>query len=172
MAEKEIYLAGGCYWGVEKFMSSLKGVTNTQVGFANGTVEAPTYRQVCQEPTGHAETVRVTYDGGVLPLPTLLGLFYRIIDPTAFQRQGGDAGSQYRTGVYYTDGADAPVVASSLAALAATLDKPLAVEQGPLRCFYPAEEAHQHYLDKNPGGYCHVPWEMIRWAAQFDPEKA
>lgn len=171
MAIKEIYLAGGCYWGVEKFMRSLKGVTDTEVGFANGTVEAPTYRQVCQDHTGHAETVRVRYDPAVLPLPLLLRLFYRIIDPTAVERQGGDVGNQYRTGVYYADPADAPVVEASLAALADALDKPLAVEHGPLRCFYPAEEAHQDYLDKNPAGYCHVPWAMIRWAATFDPGK-
>lgn len=171
MAIREIYLAGGCYWGVEKFMASLKGVTDTEVGFANGSVEAPTYRQVCRDHTGHAETVRVRYDAAVLPLPLLLSLFYRIIDPTSVERQGTDVGNQYRTGVYYTDPADAPVVEASLAALAATLDKPLAVEQGPLKCFYPAEDAHQDYLDKNPGGYCHVPWDMIRWAATFDPEK-
>lgn len=163
---KEIYLAGGCYWGVEKFMSVLRGVTETEVGFANGHVEAPTYRQVCDTPTGHAETVRVVYDEAILPLGRLLSLFYRVIDPTSFEKQGGDVGNQYRTGVYYTDQADCPVIEASLAELAGKYNAPIVVECLPLDCFYPAEEYHQKYLDKNPNGYCHVPWELIRWARE------
>ncbi len=166
---KRIYLAGGCYWGVEKYVSCIRGVAQTQVGFANGTVANPTYWQVCQNDTGHAETVLVDYDPAVLPLDKLLALFYRIIDPTAVDRQGGDVGRQYRTGVYYTDPADGQIAQASLEALASRLDKPLAVECCPLGCFYPAEQAHQHYLDKTPGGYCHVPFALIDWVKTVDP---
>lgn len=170
MEMKEIYLAGGCYWGVEAFIGALKGVRETQVGFANGCVAAPSYRQVCDTPTGHAETVRVVYDPDVLPLPRLLTLFYRIIDPTAFERQGGDVGNQYRTGIYYTDDGDRPVIEASLAELAGRCDAPILVECQPLACFYPAEEDHQQYLAKNPGGYCHVPLALIRWARETGGE--
>ena len=114
MDTKEIYLAGGCYWGVEKYISQIKGVLQTDVGFANGDVDAPTYQQVRYENTGHAETVRVLYDPQVLSLPVLLKLFYKIIDPTSVDRQGEDVGHQYRTGVYHTDPADQPIIAQSL----------------------------------------------------------
>ena len=159
---KTIYLAGGCYWGVEKYMQNIPGVRETEVGFANGDTENPTYQQVRYENTGHAETVRVVYDEAVLPLDKLLRLFFRIIDPVSVDRQGEDVGHQYRTGVYHENDADAAVVAAELAALEAKVGQPLAVEACPLRHFYPAEEYHQKYLDKNPGGYCHVPWAAIR----------
>ncbi len=167
---REIYLAGGCYWGAEKYLASLKGVAETEVGFANGTAVSPSYEQVKHGGTGHAETVRVRYDETVIPLPSLLRLFFRIIDPTSVNRQGHDVGEQYRTGIYWTDPADEAVVRAELAELQKTWDVPLAVEALPLRCFYTAEEYHQKYLDKNPGGYCHVPWEAIRWAAGIDPK--
>ena len=166
---RTIYLAGGCYWGAEKFIASLRGVAETEVGFANGNTEHPNYEQVKHENTGHAETVRVVYDEAKLPLPVLLRLFFRIIDPTSVDQQGHDVGHQYRTGIYWTDAADEPIVREELAKLQAQVEKPLAVEALPLENFYPAEEYHQKYLDKNPGGYCHVPWEMIRWAASIDP---
>lgn len=171
MSEREIYLAGGCYWGVEKYMASLKGVKETTVGFANGRADivAPTYEQVRYENTGHAETVRVLYDPAVLPLKALLRLFYKIIDPTSVDRQGGDVGHQYRTGVYYTDSLDLPVIQASLQELEAQTGAPLAVEALPLEHFWPAEEYHQKYLDKNPTGYCHVPLDLIRWAQTADP---
>lgn len=168
MTLRTIYLAGGCYWGMEKFMSVLRGVTETEVGFANGHADSPSYRQVCDTDTGHAETVRVLYDADVLPLEKLLMLFYKVIDPTSFERQGGDVGNQYRTGIYYTDEADRPVIEASLAVLAQQYEAPIVVECLPLRCFYPAEEYHQKYLDKNPDGYCHVPWALIQWAREAD----
>ena len=158
---KTIYLTGGCYWGVEKYMQNIPGVAQTEVGFANGDTENPTYQQVRYENTGHAETVRVVYDEAVLPLEKLLRLFFRIIDPVSVDRQGEDVGHQYRTGVYYENEADARVVAAELAKLEAQVGQPLAVEACPLCHFYLAEEYHQKYLDKNPGGYCHVPWAAI-----------
>ncbi len=152
----EIYLAGGCFWGMEKYLASVHGVLETQVGYANGKTENPTYQEVCHNDTGHAETVRVAYDPTVVPLSFLLSLYFEAIDPVSINRQGGDKGTQYRTGIYYTDVADRPVAEASLKALQARLSDPVATELAPLANFWPAEEYHQKYLDKNPTGYCHI----------------
>ena len=116
-----------------------------------------------QGDTGHAETVRVVYDADALPLEKLLRLFLRIIDPTSFEQQGEDIGNQYRTGISWTDAADEAVVRAELDKLQPRYAAPIVVEACPLDCFYPAEEYHQKYLDKTPGGYCHVPWDAIDW---------
>ena len=165
----EIYLAGGCFWGAEKYLASIRGVQETCVGYANGHTERPSYEQVKHEHTGHAETVRVIFDDEQLKLETLLSLFYLSIDPTSVDRQGGDIGHQYRTGVYYTNAADETVIRASLARLQARLGQPVAVECEPLAQFFDAETYHQKYLDKNPGGYCHVPFAQIRWVRTVDP---
>ena len=167
--EKVIYLAGGCYWGVEKYISNLKGILETTVGFANGNTHSPTYQQVRYENTGHAETVKVVYDSDIIPLRALLRLFYKIIDPTSLDRQGEDVGHQYRTGVYFTDPDDSSIISETLAELEAAIGKEIVVEACPLEHFYDAEEYHQKYLDKNPGGYCHVPFGLINWAKTVDP---
>lgn len=166
---KEIYLAGGCYWGVEKFVSNIKGVISTEVGFANGNTEAPTYHQVRYEGTGHAETVHVVYDPAVLPLKALLNLFFLIIDPTSVDKQGEDVGHQYRTGIYFESEEDRKTAREALDALGARLGAEIAVECEPLVKFWTAEEYHQKYLDKNPGGYCHVPLAKIEWVKTVDP---
>ncbi len=165
MLQKTIYLAGGCYWGVQRYMDVIRGVLETEVGFANGDTEAPTYEQVKHENTGHAETVRVLYDADRLPLAILLKLFFEIIDPVAVDHQGEDFGHQYRTGIYWTDLADEAEVRHALSLLEKSVGKPLAVEACALKHFYPAEEYHQKYLVKNPSGYCHVNLEAIRRAA-------
>lgn len=169
MNKRTIYLAGGCYWGTEKYTANIAGVLSTQVGFANGHLQAPAYAQVKKGDTGHAETVCVDYDADVLPLAALLRLFFRIIDPTSFERQGEDEGNQYRTGIYWVNAEDEAVVRAELSTLQAQYDLPLKVEALELACFYPAEEYHQKYLDKNPSGYCHVPWAMINWVKDVDP---
>lgn len=153
---KEIYLAGGCFWGVEKYLALIDGVVETEVGYANGNTANPTYEEVCRRGTGHAETVRVKYDSDKIDLAFLLDQYYEIIDPTSVDRQGGDIGTQYRTGVYYTDEADLPVIKRSLAELQKTCQEPLAIEAKPLENYYRAEEYHQKYLEKNPAGYCHI----------------
>ena len=163
---REIYLAGGCFWGTEKYMASVPGVLDTQVGYANGKTANPTYEEVCHRNTGHAETVKVVYDTGKLPLPFLLELYYECIDPTSLNRQGGDKGTQYRTGVYYKKPEDEQVIRDSLNKLQGRLEKPVAVECLPLDNYYPAEEYHQKYLDKNPDGYCHIGKAKIEKAAQ------
>ena len=160
----EIYLAGGCFWGLEKYIGSIRGVTGTQAGYANGTKADATYEEVCHG-SGHAEAVKVVYDPEVLPLSFLLSLFYEAIDPTSVNKQGNDKGIQYRTGIYYTDADDRPLVEKSLAELQERLGKPVAIESGPLENFCPAEAYHQQYLDKNPGGYCHIGAAAFKKAA-------
>lgn len=125
-------------------------------GYANSSIANPTYRQVCTGQTGAAETVKVDYDDMAVGLSDLLTLYFKSIDPTAVNHQGGDYGTQYRTGIYYTSAADQSVVEAMLSTLQRRYSRPLAVESGPLINFYPAEEYHQDYLEKNPGGYCHV----------------
>ena len=161
---KEIWLAGGCFWGTEHYLSLLDGVVKTDVGYANGRTKNPTYRQVCSEDTGFAEAVHVVYDPAVLPLEKLLDYYFLSIDPTAVNRQGGDVGTQYRTGIYYTDAADEPLIAEKLKTQQKQRDKRLAVEVKPLENYYLAENDHQAYLDKNPGGYCHIPGVLFQLA--------
>lgn len=155
--EKEIYLAGGCFWGAEHFLKRIHGVTFTQTGFAQGSVEAPSYKEVYTDNTGHAETVLVKYDPEQLSLAFLLEMYFKAIDPLSVNKQGEDCGTRYRTGIYYTDPADLPVIRYIYEGEEKKAGEPLAVEVEPLRCYYPAEEYHQAYLDKNPDGYCHLP---------------
>lgn len=166
MNTKEIYLAGGCFWGTEHFLGLVPGVESTQVGYANSNTPNPTYKEVCTGRTGAAETVKVTYDADSVSLPFLLSLYYKTIDPTSLNRQGNDRGTQYRTGIYYTDPADSAIVAASLRRLQSSYDRPLAIESGPLINFYRAEDYHQDYLYKNPGGYCHIDPELFKMARQ------
>ena len=152
-----IYLAGGCFWGVEKYVGLIPGVVSTRVGYANGSRANPTYEEVCAQATGHAETVEVVYDSERLALDDLLFLFFDVIDPVAHNRQGNDEGPQYRTGVYWSDAADRPIVEAALQELRRRIGRPVAVEARPLTGFCPAEAYHQRYLDHRPGGYCHIP---------------
>ena len=153
---KEIYLAGGCFWGVEEYFSRIEGVVDTDVGYANGRRENPTYEQVCTGTTGHAETTYLKYDEGVVSLEFLLEKFFKIIDPTLLNRQGGDIGNQYRTGIYYLDEEDIPVIKEIMDQVGEKYREPIVTELEPLRSYFSAEEYHQDYLKKNPGGYCHV----------------
>ena len=155
---KTIYMAGGCFWGAQRFFDQFDGVKHTEVGYANGPTEDPTYKEVCAS-SGHAETVRVDYDEGEISLSELLEYYFMIIDPLSINKQGGDEGVQYRTGVYYEDESMLPDIEAAFKKEQAKYDKPMAVELKPLINFYPAEEYHQKYLVKNPTGYCHVaPW--------------
>jgi len=161
---KTIYLAGGCFWGLQKYLSLIKGVARTEAGYANGAAAGPTYEQVCAG-SGHAETVRVEYDENSVTLTRLLDLFADVIDPTSVNRQGCDTGIQYRTGIYYSDEADRAIIAGWLALLGESLPKPVAIELKPLDNYCPAEEYHQNYLGRNPGGYCHIPRAKFACAA-------
>ena len=166
MTEKTIYLAGGCFWGTEHFMAMVNGVVNTEVGYANSIVPNPTYKDVCTGLTEAAETVKVVYDPDKVTLGFLLRLYFQTIDPTSVNRQGADHGTQYRTGIFYVDSSDKPVIEAAISELQRHCTAPVAIEVMPLRNFYPAEEYHQDYLDKNPGGYCHVSPELFRLARE------
>ena len=166
MAKQEtVYLAGGCFWGTQKYFDQFDGVLETEVGYANGPTANPSYEEVCRS-SGHAETVMVKYDAEILPLEELLKKYFMVIDPVAVNRQGHDSGIQYRTGIYYTDAAQLPAIRRVYAAVEEKAGQKLTVEVGELQCFYPAEEYHQKYLDKNPGGYCHIPPEMFNTAKE------
>lgn len=160
---KTIYLAGGCFWGAQKFFDQFDGVVSTEVGYANGPDSDPSYEDVCRS-SGHAETVRIDYDDSRIGLAELLKYFFMVVDPLAVNRQGHDVGIQYRTGIYYTDEAMLPVIRGVFDEEAAKYGKPLATEVLPLQNFFTAEEYHQKYLDKNPGGYCHIAPEYFTLA--------
>lgn len=162
--QSEIYLAGGCFWGTEHFMKQVRGVESTEAGYANGNTKNPTYEEVCHNNTGFAETVKVVYNPQEVSLGLLLDLYFKTIDPTSIDRQGNDRGPQYRTGIYYTDPADLPVIRNSISALEKNYTKPIVVEVEPLKNFYKAEGYHQDYLDKHPGGYCHINPQLFELA--------
>ena len=168
---KEIYLAAGCFWGAEHYLKQIRGVVFTQTGFANGHTERPTYKEVYTDTTGYAETVLVRFNDEILPLRLLVELYFRSIDPTSLNRQGEDEGTRYRTGIYYTSADDLPVIQAVYEAEAAKHDKPLCVELLPIQSYWPAEEYHQDYLDKNPSGYCHLPKALFDFARQANSEE-
>ena len=150
---KTIYLAGGCFWGVEKFFQQAKGVISTRVGYANGTIENPHYEDLKLGLDDASETVEINYDENIVSLEKLLEYYLRIIDPYSLNKQGEDEGVQYRTGVYYQNNEDKDVIERFFAKNLGNTHK---VELLPLNKFYLAEEYHQNYLNKNPNGYCHV----------------
>ena len=161
---KTIYLAGGCFWGTQRFFDQFPGVRHTEVGYANGRTAHPTYEDVCRRNTGHAETVRIEYDESVISLTELLDYYFLAVDPLSVNRQGEDVGTQYRTGIYYTDESLLPQIRARVAEEERRLGAPLAVEVLPLENFYRAEAYHQDYLVKNPGGYCHIPAVLLHLA--------
>ena len=150
----EIYLAGGCFWGMEAYFEEIVGVLETSVGYANGQVATTNYQLIHQ--TDHAETVQVVYDPDQVTLRKLLLYYFRVIDPLSVNKQGNDVGRQYRTGIYYIDDADLPIIREVLSEKEAEYGQKLAVEVEPLRHYILAEDYHQDYLKKNPKGYCHI----------------
>lgn len=181
MNTETIYLAGGCFWGTEKYFQSLEGVVSTSVGYALGKKDdSPSrplamhvsYEEVCNH-SGHAEAVEVVFDPDILPLGALLKEFSYTIDPTSLGRQGMDIGIQYRTGVYYITELQRQTIADFLALLQKDYDRPIVVENLPLLQYIPAEEYHQNYLNKHPQGYCHINFAAIAKKKQriVDPTK-
>ncbi len=160
----DIYLAGGCFWGTEHYLKQIRGVAETTVGFAGGTIKAPTYEQVYTDTTGHAETVHVRFDEQLLPLRDLIELYFHSIDPVSLNRQGHDEGTRYRTAIFYTSEEQLPVIREVYDSVQAAYGRPLCVEVLPFTAFYAADESHQDYLDKHPDGYCHLPAEMFAYA--------
>ena len=160
---KVIYLAGGCFWGTEHFFKGIDGVAKVTPGYANGNVDNPSYEQVYTDTTGYAETVKVEYNPARVSLKQLLRYFFAIIEPDSLNRQGHDEGTRYRTGVFYTDPGELPIIKEAYARVQGLV----VTELEPLRSFWPAEEYHQDYLDKNPGGYCHLPLKAFRYSRMY-----
>ena len=158
--EKEIYLAGGCFWGVEGYFAQLDGVITTKVGYSNGQTAETTYQQI--KTTDHAEVIYLKYDNSILPLNHVLRHYFRIIDPVSINKQGGDRGRQYRTGIYYVDEETRDEAVKFIEELQKNYTKKIAVEVEAVNNYIDAEEYHQKYLEKNPTGYCHVDLSLAK----------
>ena len=166
---KKIYLAGGCFWGVEHYLSLIQGIRETTVGYANSDIPSPVYEDLKAHRSSASETVEAVYDETVISLKEVLEMFFRIIDPTILDQQGHDIGHQYRTGIYYVDEQDLPVIQEAMKELASHYDKPIVTEVLKLESFTKAEDYHQDYLIKNPDGYCHVDLKMFEIARNYHP---
>ena len=157
--EKIIYLAGGCFWGVQEYYSRLKGIIQTRVGYANGDKENPTYQEVCSNKFHHAETVEIKYDDNIISLEKILMHFLRFVNPYSLNQQGEDKGEQYRSGVYYIDDKEKDIIKNYFDK---NLKEGYLIQIMPLNNFYQAEEYHQDYLKKNINGYCHINLNLIK----------
>lgn len=153
---KKIVLAGGCFWGVQEYYSRISGIVRTEVGYANGRTEDPTYEEICNKNTGFAEVCYVEFDENIISFNEILDKFWDVVNPTSLNRQGNDIGSQYRSGIYYFDYAEIPLIKESIERLQRKHEKKVVTEVKPLENYYKAEEYHQDYLKKNPNGYCHI----------------
>ncbi|MDA3052665.1 peptide-methionine (R)-S-oxide reductase MsrB [Campylobacter sp. JMF_01 NE2] len=151
---KEIYLAGGCFWGMEGYFRRVKGVASSEVGYANGNSEKTDYYSL--KNTDHAETLKIKFDENVVAFAEILEHFFRVIDPISVDKQGNDVGRQYRTGIYYTNESDKEFLQNFIALKQKKYKEKIAVEIAPLHNYARAEEYHQNYLGKNPNGYCHI----------------
>lgn len=167
---KTIYLAGGCFWGLEAYMEKIYGVDDAISGYANGKTTNPRYEDVVYKDTGHAETVEVKYDPNRISLSDLIAYYLRVVDPTSLNKQGNDTGSQYRTGIYYTAKAEQAIIEQVLKDEQEKYSKKIVVEVEPLNNFTIAEDYHQDYLKKNPNGYCHIDLNKANDPI-IDPEK-
>lgn len=156
MKIEEIYLAGGCFWGVEAYFERIEGVLDSVSGYANGSFPNPSYEDLVYRNSGHAETVYIKYDANRVSLSTILKHYFRIIDPTSLNKQGGDRGIQYRTGIYYQTEEQKEIALREIELEQKKYEEKIVVEVLPLERFDKAEEYHQDYLKKNPNGYCHI----------------
>ena len=166
---KTIYLAGGCFWGVQHYFDQFDGILKTIVGYANGKTQNPEYKDVKAGLTGHAETLEIQYDDKMISLSKILDLYFDIIDPVSVNQQGEDIGISYRTGIYYVEKTDLETIQSKYNEIQKKYDSPLAVEVEPMKNFFNAEEYHQKYLDKNPGAYCHIPASKFKKGLELAP---
>lgn len=159
---KEIVIGAGCFWGVQEYYRRLKGIESCRVGYAQGSLNDPTYEEVCSGRSGHSESCFITYNENEITLNQILDHMFRIIDPTSYHKQGNDIGSQYRSGIYYIDSIDREVITKFIADRQKTMVNKIVVECEELQKFYDAESYHQDYLIKNPSGYCHVNFNVIK----------
>jgi peptide methionine sulfoxide reductase msrA/msrB len=161
MKKRTIVLGGGCFWGVQAYFDKINGVLETEVGYGDGNIDNPSYEDVCHRNTGHAEVVKIEYDEEIISLESLLDYFFRIIDPTALNRQGNDVGSQYRTGIYTLNESDREKVKKFLEHRQNKYVGDIVVENKLLDNYCKAEKYHQNYLQKNPDGYCHIDLDAV-----------
>lgn len=155
LTTQEIYLAGGCFWGLEAYFEKLPGILHAEVGYANGSTEKPSYQDVINQ-SGHAETVYIKYDPTVISTTNIIKAFFKVVNPTSLNKQGNDIGIQYRSGIYYTNEYQKEIALTYIHELQKNYDKSIVTEVLPLDNYYKAEEYHQNYLQKNPHGYCHI----------------
>lgn len=160
--KKIIYVAGGCFWGVERFYQLAFKNIKTKVGYLNSLIDNPTYSQVCSKVTNAVEAVEIEYDDSQISLKEIFDVLFLIIDPTSLNKQGNDCGTQYRTGIYSTDINDIQEAKKYIESVSKNYDKPIVVETLILQNFYDAEEYHQNYLIKNPNGYCHIDMDLVK----------
>ena len=158
---EDLYLAGGCFWGVEAYMTRVYGVYDVTSGYANGSTENPSYEDLIYNNSGHAETVHVRYDPSLVSIEELLAYYFKVVDPTSLNQQGNDRGVQYRTGIYYTDETEKSIILEEVNKEQMMYEDKIVVEVLPLEHYYLAEEYHQDYLDKNPNGYCHIDLNLV-----------
>lgn len=158
---EDIYLAGGCFWGLEAYMSRVYGVYNVTSGYANGKTEEPAYEDLIYNNSGHAETVHIQYDPKLVSIETLLSYYLKVVDPTSLNKQGNDRGTQYRTGIYYTEDTKIENIEKTLNFEQEMYEDDIVIEVEPLVHYYLAEEYHQDYLEKNPNGYCHIDLDVV-----------
>ncbi len=158
---EDLYLAGGCFWGVEAYMTRVYGVYDVTSGYANGSTENPSYEDLIYNNSGHAETVHVRYDPSLVSIKELLAYYFKVVDPTSLNQQGNDRGVQYRTGIYYTDETEKSIILEEVNKEQMMYEDKIVVEVLPLEHYYLAEEYHQDYLDKNPNGYCHIDLNLV-----------
>lgn len=159
---KKIVVAGGCFWGVQEYYRRLKGIIESKVGYAQGSVDNPTYEQVKSQSTNHREVVELIYDEQIISLEKIVEVLFRFIDPTIENQQGEDVGTQYQCGIYYETDEEMQIINTKVMDLGKGYSVPLKIEIEKLKCFYDAEEYHQMYLVKNPTGYCHVNFSSIK----------
>ena len=159
---KRIVLSGGCFWGVEGYYKQLKGVVDTNVGYTNGNIENPAYEDLLSGKATHAEAIEIYYNEDEISLEQILEHLFRFIDPTSLNKQGGDVGIQYRTGIYYKDQDDKKIIDNFMKEMNKLYNNKVAVEVMEEAGFYLAEDYHQDYLDVNPNGYCHVDFGLIK----------
>ena len=164
---KRIYLAGGCFWGVEHYFSLIKGIVETSVGYANSNIENPSYEDLKQHLSNAAETVEIIYDSNVIDLKEILECYFKIIDPTSLNKQGNDIGIQYRTGIYYIDDEDLNIINEEINLLKQKYQDEIVIEIMKLKNYYLAEDYHQDYLIKNPNGYCHIGLDKFDYAKKY-----
>lgn len=156
MNARELYVAGGCFWGIEAAFAKLTGVLDAESGYAGGVVTNPTYEAVCRGTTGHAETVRVLYDANVITYEALVRYFFTIHNPTELNRQGPDIGTQYRSAIFYKSQEEKNIIERVMAEISSHYyPKPIATEVTEFSNYYKAEEYHQNYAEKHPSVVCH-----------------